>query len=320
MYLEKNGAGSLRRTGSVSCRVCHAKNPAAYAAGSPGDHPLDTVAVVDQSSSPSHYLHGTAPDEQARLSRLNDLINDRSLREIALAGREHVLDLGSGLGQMSRAMARQGARVVGIERSAEQLAEAQRLAEAAGGGGLVEFRNGEAGRLPLHDDEWGTFDIAHARFLLEHLPDPVVAVREMVRAVRPGGRIILEDDGHDVIRLWPEPPGFSRLWQAYMRTYDRVGNDPLIGHRLVSLLVEAGATPRRNTWLFFGACAGQPDLPAYVDNLIRILDGVRGPILALGEWDPAAFDQCLAAIRTWGARPDAALWYATSWAEGLRRT
>src|SRR5262245_60407874 len=139
MYLEKNGAGSLRRTGSVSCRVCHAKNPAAYAAGSPGDHPLDTVAVVDQSPSPSHYLHGTAPDEQSRLSRLNDLINERSLREMALAGGERVLDVGSGLGQLSRAVARLGARVVGVERSAEQLAEARRQASAAGESGLVDF-------------------------------------------------------------------------------------------------------------------------------------------------------------------------------------
>ena len=270
-------------------------------------------------SQPSHYLHGTAPDEQVRLSRLNDLVNDRSLREMALAGGERVLDVGSGLGQLTRAMARHGSRVVGVERSADQLAEARRLAAAAGEGELVEFRHGEAGRLPLRDDEWGTFDVAHARFLLEHVPDPVAAVREMVRAVRPGGRIILEDDGHDVIRLWPEPPGFGRLWQSYMRTYDRVGNDPVVGHRLVSLLVEAGATPLRNTWLFFGACAGQPELlRAYVDNLVRILDGVRGPILALGEWDSAAFDACLAAIRSWGARPDAALWYATSWAEGYR--
>ena len=49
--------------------------------------------------------------------------------------------------------------------------------------------------------------------------------------MRPGGRIILEDDGHDTLRLWPEPPGFVRLWQAYLRTYDRVGNDPVVGHR-----------------------------------------------------------------------------------------
>jgi SAM-dependent methyltransferase len=184
---------------------------------------------------------------------------------------------------------------------------------------LVEFREGSADRLPLAASEWGTFDVAHARFLLEHVPDPVAVVREMVRAIRPGGRIILEDDPHDTLRLWPEPAGFGHLWQTYMRTYDRVGNDPVVGHRLVALLVQAGAQPARNAWPFFGACAGQPKLLiGHVENLVRILEGVRGPILALGEYDSVTFDACLQAVRDWSNRPDAAFWYAVSWAEGRR--
>jgi SAM-dependent methyltransferase len=270
----------------------------------------------------SHYLHGTAPHEQERLARLNDLLNDLSLREMALIRGERVIDIGCGLGQLSRAMGRQvglSGTVIGIERSTDQLAEARRLAAQEGEESLMEFRQGEAMRMPLRDDEWHSFDVAHARYLLEHVPDPVAVVREMVRSVRPGGRIILEDDAHDKHRLWPEPPGFNRLWAAYLRTYDRVGNDPFVGHRLVSLLVQAGALPRRNTWLFFGACAGQPELlAAYVDNLVRVIDGVREPILRLGEIEPMAFDSCLESIRDWGQRPDAAYWYAVSWAEGRR--
>jgi SAM-dependent methyltransferase len=269
----------------------------------------------------SHYLHGTAPVEQDRLARLNDLLNDRALAELVLRAGDRVLDVGSGLGQLTRAMARQvgpAGRVLGIERSPEQLAAARRLAAAAGELEAVEFRPGDAMRLPLADDEWGTFDVAHARFVLEHVTDPVGVVRQMVRAVRPGGRVVLQDDGHDTFRLSPEPPGFGVLWRSYMRTYDRVGNDPFIGHRLVSVLHQAGAAPVRNSWLFFGSCAGHPDLGAYVENLARILEGVRQPILDVGEVDAAAFDECVAVLRQWGTRPDAAMWYAISWAEGRR--
>jgi SAM-dependent methyltransferase len=270
----------------------------------------------------SHYLHGTEPQDQRRLSRLNDLINGLSLREMSLGGGESVIDIGSGLGQLSRAIAKEvGPRgtVIGIERSSDQLVAARRLALEAGEESLVEFRLGEAGQLPLQNSEWGSFDVAHARYLLEHVSDPIAVVREMVRSVRPGGRIILEDDAHDTHRLWPEPPGFMRLWTAYLRTYDRVGNDPFIGHRLVSLLMQAGALPRRNSWLFFGACAGQPQLlDAFVENLVGVMKGVREAILSLGEIEPAAFDSCLDAVREWGRRPDAAYWYAISWAEGRR--
>jgi len=101
----------------------------------------------------------------------------------------------------------------------------------------------------------GQFDVARARFVLEHIPTPLQVVRNMARAVRPGGRVILSDDDYDGLRLWPEPPGFSLVWNAYQRTYDRHGNDPIVGRRLVKFLHQAGLLPRRNTLIFFGGCA-----------------------------------------------------------------
>lgn len=269
----------------------------------------------------SRYVHGTDPTEQRRLSRLNDLLNAAAIRELALRGGEAILDLGCGLAQLTRGMARAagpGARVVGVERSPEQIAEGLRQAREAGEEGLVEVRQGDALDPPLGDAEWGTFDLAHTRFLLEHLPDPLEAVRAMVRAVRPGGRIVLEDDDHDLLRLWPEAPGVYDVWRAYMRTYDRNGNDPLVGRRLVALLHEAGALPRRCTWIFFGACAGHDAFDDLVRNLAGVLEGARPAILDTEDLTPQSFDAALSALRAWGGRPDAALWFAVSWAEGIR--
>ena len=267
------------------------------------------------------YVHGTAREEQTRLSRLNDLINERSLAALSLQGGERVLDLGSGLGQLARGMARavgSNGRVVGIERSEEQRAEALRLARESGEDGLPDIRSGDAVEPPLAEDEWGSFDVAHARFLLEHVPDPLAVVRVMVRAARPGGRIVLEDDDHDLLRLWPEPPSFEPIWRAYIRTYDRLGSDPFVGRRLVSLLAEAGAEPVRNTWIFFGSCAGHPQFEAYVENCATILEGARSHILETGHLDPQLFTEGIAALRDFGRRPDGAFWYATAWAEGRR--
>jgi len=273
------------------------------------------------SETSSHYIHGTAPDEQQRLSLLNQILNDGSLRELVLHGGERILDLGCGLGQLTRSMARAagpGARVVGIERSPEQLAEATRQAREAGEEGLVEFRRGDVLALSLGPDEWGTFDVAHARYVLEHVNDPLAVVRAMVRAVRPGGRVVLEDDDHDVLRLWPESPGFTHVWQAYCRTYDRIGNDPYVGRHLVALLSEAGAAPRRNTGIWFGACAGDPVFPLWVTNLVELLIGARETVVAGGMLDRPSFDATIDALRDWGRRPDASSWYSMYWAEGIR--
>jgi SAM-dependent methyltransferase len=266
----------------------------------------------------SHYVHGTSADEQRRLTRLNELLNDASLAEARLAPGERVIDFGAGLGQYSRAMARAtGRAVVGIERSEAQIAEALAQASQAGEATLLDLRQGSVSEPPLDDAEWASFDVAHARFLLEHVPDPLVVVRTMVRAVRPGGRIVLADDDHDVLRLWPEPPGLSPVWQAYQRTYERHGNDPIVGRRLVQLLHQAGAQPRRNTWIFFGSCAGHPDFESFVVNLAGVIRGALDDIVETGlsrETAEAAID----ALTPWSQRPDAAIWFAMAWAEAVR--
>jgi ubiquinone/menaquinone biosynthesis C-methylase UbiE len=273
----------------------------------------------------SHYVHGTDPDEQRRLSILNDILNAGSLRELQLRGGESILDLGCGLGQLTRAMARAAGttgRVLGIDRSEEQLARARQLATepadaSRGSPAAIEFRQGDVLDLRLDDHEWGTFDVAHARFLLEHLPDPLTVVRSMVRAVKPGGRIVLEDDDHEILRLWPEPAGFGRVWGAYMDSYRRAGNDPSIGKRLVELLHQAGARPRRSTFIYFGACSGEPVFPTIASNLIGVLRGAKTALLA-GGLEKEEVSDCLEAIQEWGTRSDAAKWYAMSWAEGVR--
>lgn len=266
----------------------------------------------------SHYIHGSEPWEQDRLSKLNVLLNERCLRELQLQGGEHIIDVGSGLGQFSRLMANQGCKVTAIERDSAQISTALHLAQAANEAHLVDFRNGNALELPLQAEEWGQYDIAHTRFVLEHVPQPIRIIEQMLKALRPGGRIILADDDHSTFIVTPEPPGFSEIWQAYMRSYDRLGNDPYIGRRLVSLLHSAGAKPVYNTLVFFGGCAGDPLFSVVAENLIGILEGARKLILQEELLSAMLFDKAIAGLHDWKMMPDAALWYGMYWAEGVR--
>jgi ubiquinone/menaquinone biosynthesis C-methylase UbiE len=274
-----------------------------------------------RSQKSQRYIHGSKPKEQRRLSSLNELLNQACLRELALTGGEAVLDVGSGLGQFTRDMARAVApdgRVIGVEQDEQQLAEARRQAQEVDEVDLVEWRHGDALELPLEKSEWGRFDVAHARFVLEHVREPEQVVRQMVRAVRRGGRVVLADDDHQVLRLWPEPPGFVKLWQAYIRAYEHLGCDPFVGRRLVALLRDAGAKPRRNHWIFFGSCAGAPEFPAFVRNAIGVIETAREVITGPLGFSTKQFDRTLRAMRQWGRRSDAALWYSLCWAEGVR--
>jgi SAM-dependent methyltransferase len=269
----------------------------------------------------SEYIHGYSEREQARLSRMQALLNERQLAAMRLDGVHSLVDIGCGLAQLTRDLARalpSGARVVGVEREPIQLAAAARLAEAANEAHLVELRQGVAEALPLTAEERGSFDLAHARFVLEHVPNPLAVVREMVTAVRPGGRVVLVDDDHDTLRLWPECARFERAWRIYWQSYRDDGRDPLVGRRLAELLDIAGAAPVRVTSVFYGAVSGEAIFDGVVENLAGVVGGAGEALAARGRLSAAEMTDALAALQSWRREPAATLWYSLPLAEGMR--
>jgi len=263
----------------------------------------------------SEYLHGTTGAEQARLGLLNRILNPRTIELVELAPGSRVIDFGAGTGIFARELARSasGVQVVAIERDPAQIQAARALAHAADEPQLVDFRQGDALEPPLADDEWGTFDLVHARFLLEHLPDPVAAVRVMLRSLRPGGRLVLVDDDHSLLRLTPDLPAVSALWETYAAQYAAVGNDPHVGRNLASIVHAAGGRSLRNSLVFFGGVHGQELFPDVVENLAGVIESCADRIVAGGGLSRAEFERTLASLGPWSARPDAAVWYSLPW-------
>jgi SAM-dependent methyltransferase len=270
--------------------------------------------------SESVYVHGTAPAEQRRLAALSALLDARELALLHLRGDERVLELGAGLGIFARVMSRTlgAGEVVAVEQSPAQIARGRELAREAGEEALVDWRAGDALAPPLAPGEWGSFDVAHARFLAEHLqrPDELAAV--MVRAVRPGGRIVLCDDDHPMLVLDPPAEGVAELWQCYWNEYHRLGNDPLVGRRLVSLLVGAGAEIVRTETIHFGGAHGEAHFEVLLENLIGVIESARERLIASRVIDAASFAARIRVLRQWGTRRDAVLWYPLPWTEARR--
>jgi len=265
----------------------------------------------------SHYIHGSDPVEQSRLSRLNELINTRCFPKLKLKKGFRVLDVGSGLGQfthrISEAIGSNGF-CLGIERDTNQLAVARKNQGAPN----LEFRQGDALDLPLTSQEIGSFDYAHTRFLLEHLSNPGKAVSEMVKALKPGGKILLEDDDHETLTLFPEPPGFKNLWSAYMDSYVELGNDPFIGRKLPKLLAEQGIKEIVNDVVFFGDCAGTETFPLFVVNLIEIIATSYKVMINAKLISDQEYQTAIQNIRDWSALPYASMWYTIYVAEGVK--
>jgi ubiquinone/menaquinone biosynthesis C-methylase UbiE len=115
------------------------------------------------------------------------------------------LEVGAGGGHATRQLARAVGpvgRVVGVDVDPAILELARADAEAEGLDN-VEFEVADAARLPFED---GCFDVAYARLLLTHLPEPLDALREMARVTCPGGLVVVEDLDWDGVFCHPPAP------------------------------------------------------------------------------------------------------------------
>lgn len=86
-----------------------------------------------------------------------------------------------------------------------------------------------------------SFDFAVTRLVLEHLPDPVNAVKEVHRILKPGGKAVFIDNDFEMhIMTSPHVPELRELYEAYCRARYAEGGNPKIGRELPTILKKGG--------------------------------------------------------------------------------
>jgi 2-polyprenyl-6-hydroxyphenyl methylase/3-demethylubiquinone-9 3-methyltransferase len=124
--------------------------------------------------------------EFAPLHHLNPLRLEYLARETQIAG-ARILDVGCGGGILAEALARAGARVLGIDLAPAALATAELHALEAGV--RLEYRQVAAEALAA--EQPGRFDVVTCMEMLEHVPDPVSVLAALAQLVRPGGDVFV---------------------------------------------------------------------------------------------------------------------------------
>jgi ubiquinone/menaquinone biosynthesis C-methylase UbiE len=183
------------------------------------------------------YTHGHH-ESVLRSHRWRTAANSAAYLLPALAPGLSVLDVGCGPGTITADLAVLVApgRVTAVDRSEDVLAEARATAAARG---LANVRFARADVLDL-DFPDGSFDVVHAHQVLQHVGDPVAALREMRRVCRPGGIVAARDADYASMAWYPLVPGLDDWLDLYHRVARAGGGEPDAGRRLLSWAREAG--------------------------------------------------------------------------------
>ena len=213
-----------------------------------------------------------------------------------------VLDLGCGPGSITLGLAGVVApgEVVGVDSQAAQVERARALA-AERGVANARFETASAYELPFPDE---SFDAALAHVVLMHLREPVRALAEVRRVLRPGGVVGVRDVDWGASLFAPTTPLLEE-WQALrVRVRQHNGGDPYMGRHHRRLLLEAGFTRTEAGASIM--CAGSPEATReYAAFLKAQLQGIAVTALAEGWLDQAAVGTLAAGMDAWAERPDA---------------
>ncbi|KAF7330153.1 Class I SAM-dependent methyltransferase [Mycena sanguinolenta] len=223
----------------------------------------------------------------------------------------HILDVGCGPGTITADLAKHvpEGHITGIERaSGGGVLQAARDQAAAQGITNITYAIDDVLCLSFPDN---SFDVVHAHQVLQHIHDPILALREMYRVTKPGGIVAVRDVDFSSAAWHPEVEGISLWRNTYMQVARANGGDPDSGRRLLSNALKAGIardqiTTSASVWCYSTAEEVQWWSSTWADRVL--LSTLASSALDHGFATQETLEEMSQAWKTWGAQSDA--WFA----------
>ncbi|WP_175988348.1 class I SAM-dependent methyltransferase [Microbacterium tenebrionis] len=259
------------------------------------------------------YTHGHH-DSVLRSHSNRTIANSAEYLRPHLRPDTRLLDVGAGPGTITMDFAAVVARVAATEINADALGISQKLA-AERSIRNVDFAVEDVHALSFPDD---SFDVAHAHQVLQHVADPVQALREMRRVVRPGGIVAARDADYAGFGWFPLLPELDEWLRLYREAARANGGEPDAGRRLLSWARAAGfedVTATASTW-----CYANPEERAWWGGMWadRILESALArQLVDSGMAGRTDLERISRAWRTWADAGDG--WFLVPHGEIIAR-
>ncbi|EGN94681.1 hypothetical protein SERLA73DRAFT_187733 [Serpula lacrymans var. lacrymans S7.3] len=228
----------------------------------------------------------------------------------------HILDVGCGPGTITIDLAKlvpQG-HVTGIEPVPDVLDQARTTASTLGVQNVL-FKVGDVHALDYPD---ATFDVVHAHQVLQHVVDPVMALKEMRRVTKPGGIIAVRSIDFEAMTWYPEVDGMKDWLNLHIKVARSLGGEPNAGRMLLSWARQAGidqacVKATAGTWCYSTSEERAWWSSLWADRIVK--SAFSRNALESGQATEDDLARMGQDFTTWGASPDG--WFAVMHGEIL---
>ncbi len=242
-----------------------------------------------------NYVHGYSPRESTRLVDQATTLAELLHADTVYPAGSSVLEAGCGVGAQTVVMARNNPKThftsIDISRTSLQTAASVIARENLSN---VTFQNADIFALPYPPE---AFDHVFICFVLEHLPDPLAALRSIKPILKRGGTITVIEGDHGSAYFHPRSYLASQTIQCMIDTQARLGGNSLIGRQLYPVLKNAGfeeisVSPR----MVYVDSSNPALVEGFTRNtFIAMVEGVREQAVTSGlmnatQWDAGITD------------------------------
>jgi SAM-dependent methyltransferase len=240
------------------------------------------------------YVHGYDLREALRLQDQAASLVELLHSDTVYPDGAEVLEPGCGVGAQTLTLARNspGARITSLDVSESSLAQAREAVRRAGLAN-VALERGDIFELAASGRR---FDHVFLCFVLEHLAQPVEALKALRAVLRPGGTITSIEGDHGSTFFHPDSALARAAVGCQVELQARAGGDAMIGRALYPLLDAAGFETIRVSPRMVYVDGSKPHLAEGFTRrtFTAMIEGVRAPALAAGLMDETAFDRGVA--------------------------
>jgi ubiquinone/menaquinone biosynthesis C-methylase UbiE len=243
---------------------------------------------------PNSYVHGYDLRENLRLQDQAATLVELLHSDTAYPEGSSVLEAGCGVGAQTIILATHSpkALITSIDVSETSLVEARKTVEAAGINN-VTLQQADIFHLPYAP---ASFDHVFLCFVLEHLAEPVAALRALKRVLKPGGSITVIEGDHGSTFFHPDSEFARKAVNCQVELQANAGGNALIGRALYPLLSEAGFREVHVSPRMVYVDSSKPGMvEGFTKNTFTaMIEGIRKPSLEAGIISETDFDRGIA--------------------------